>query len=79
MEMWVDEIIFCGYNIVVVKGRQKESVTGMEARIDYTSEELARMEIRQFVNQGLEDICDNALLDFDSTFDEIERRYSDEQ
>lgn len=50
----------------------------MEARITYTPEDLARIEIRQFVNEGLQDVCDNNLLDFDSTFDELEKRYSNE-
>lgn len=48
----------------------------MEARIMYTNEELASMEICQFVNEGLKDVCDGRLLDFDSTFDEMEERYA---
>lgn len=33
-------------------------------------------EIYDFVNEGLQDVTDNQLLDFESTFDELERRYA---
>ena len=47
----------------------------MEAIISYSPEEIARMEIRSFVNEGLQDVYNNKLLDFDTTFDELEERY----
>lgn len=50
----------------------------MEAQITYTNEELARMEIHQFVNDGLQDVYNNNLLDFDNTFNELEKKYSNE-
>jgi len=34
------------------------------------------MEIRSFVNEGLQDVYQNKLPDFDSTFDELKERYS---
>ena len=33
-------------------------------------------EIYELVNEGLQDIADNQLLDFDAVFDELERRYA---
>ena len=48
----------------------------MEATVNYSQEELARMEIRKFVNEGLQDVYHNKLLDFDTTFNELEERYS---
>lgn len=51
----------------------------MEAHITYTPEDLTKLEIRQFVNEGLKDVNDDLLLDFDTTFDELEKRYSHEQ
>lgn len=43
--------------------------------MNYSQEELAKMEIHQFVNEGLQDVYDNNLLDFDTTFDALEKRY----
>lgn len=48
----------------------------MEATINYSQEEVARMEIRKFINEGLQNVYDNKLLDFDTTFDELEERYN---
>lgn len=48
----------------------------MEATMSYSQEEIARMEIRAFVNEGLQDVYQDKLLDFDTTFDELEERYS---
>lgn len=45
----------------------------MEARITYTPEDLAKVEIQQFVSEGLKDVYDNNLFDFNSTFDELEK------
>ena len=47
----------------------------MEATIEYSKEELARVELRKFLDEGLRDISNNPLLDFDETFDELEKRY----
>lgn len=48
----------------------------MEATINFSQEEIARTEIRDFVNEGLQDVYHNNLLDFDTTFHELEERYS---
>lgn len=48
---------------------------GAIARVLYTSEEIAKMEIRNFVNAGLKDVQNNDLYDFDEVFDELENRY----
>lgn len=50
----------------------------MEAYNDYSKEELKKMQIRRFVNEGLQELYHNNLLDFDATFDELEERYSNE-
>lgn len=47
----------------------------MKSVIDCSQEEITRAEIRKFINEGLQDIYDNKLHDFDSTFDELEERY----
>ncbi len=39
----------------------------MEATINYSQEEIARMEIRGFVNEELQDVNNNKLLDFNTT------------
>lgn len=48
----------------------------MEATINYSREEVARMEIRKFINEGLQNVYGNKLMDFDTTFDELEERYN---
>lgn len=48
----------------------------MEATINYSSAEFTRMQIRSFVSEGLQDVYNNNLLDFDDTFDELEKRYN---
>jgi len=48
----------------------------MEATIEYSKEELARMELRKFLDEGLQNVENHQLLDFDETFDELEKRYS---
>ena len=45
----------------------------------YTEEELAQMEIRTFVNEGLKSIQNEELLDADEVFDELKARYNDEE
>ena len=47
----------------------------MEATINYSHEEIARLQIRSFVQEGLQDVYNNKLLDFDAVFDELEERY----
>lgn len=47
----------------------------METTIKYSQEEIARMEIRNFVNEGLQDVINNNLINFDELFDELETRY----
>ncbi len=48
----------------------------METTMNYSQEEQVRREIRGFVNEGLLDVCNNKLLDFDTTFDQLEERYN---
>lgn len=48
-------------------------------KILYTPEEQARQEIRNFVNEGLKDVQENALYDIDDVFDELESRYKVER
>lgn len=48
-------------------------------KILYTPEEQARQEIRNFVNEGLKDVQENALYDFEDVFDELESRYKVER
>lgn len=36
----------------------------------------ACQEILEFVNEGMRDVEDNQLLEFDAVFDELERRYA---
>ena len=44
----------------------------------FPKEEIARMEIRNFVNEGLKDVKEGNLYDFDEAFDVIEKRYQEE-
>ena len=46
------------------------------AQLPYTPEEHTRMEIRNFINEGLKDVENNELYDFDEVLDEIESRYA---
>jgi len=48
----------------------------MEVTVNRSQTELTKQEIRRFINEGLQDVNDNNLLDFDKTFDELEKRYS---
>ena len=47
----------------------------MEATIQYSKEEFARVELRKFLDEGLQEVASGQLLDFDETFDELEKRY----
>lgn len=48
-------------------------------KILYSPEEQARQEIRSFVNEGLKDVGENAIYDFDEAFDALESRYKVER
>lgn len=48
----------------------------MEHGIQYSLENAAQAEIRQFVLEGLQDLQEGNLLEFNSVFDELEKRYS---
>ncbi|WP_156913281.1 hypothetical protein [Acetobacterium malicum] len=48
---------------------------GATERVLYTLEEIAKMEIRNFVNTGLKDVQNNDRYDFDEVFDELKNRY----
>lgn len=41
----------------------------------YTPEQQVKQEIRNFINDGLKDVQENALYDMDEVFDELESRY----
>ena len=45
----------------------------------YTPEEMAKLEIRNFVFEGLKDVEKGNLYDFDEAFDELEKRYQNEK
>ena len=45
----------------------------------FTPEEMAKLEIRNFVFEGLKDVEKGNLYDFDETFDELEKRYQNEE
>lgn len=47
----------------------------MDSIFIYSQEELAKTEVRNYIYEGLQDVYNNRLLDFDSTFDELEERY----
>lgn len=47
----------------------------MKTILNYSQEDTAKMEIREFVNDGLEDMYHNRLVDFDRAFDELEEKY----
>lgn len=47
----------------------------MDIMIDYSQKELAKVEINSFINEGLQDMYNNELIDFDDAFDELEERY----
>lgn len=57
--------------------KEQMEVHSMEAEVKilYSPEEQARQEIRSYVNEGLKDVQENAIYDFDETFDALESRY----
>ena len=47
----------------------------MDIMLDYSQDELTRVEVCNFINEGLQDVYNNELIDFDNAFDELEERY----
>ena len=47
----------------------------MDVTINYSQDNVVKMEIRNFIDEGLKDVQQKKLLDFDTTFDELEKRY----
>ncbi len=47
----------------------------LEAKKIGSHEELERMQICNFVKEGLQDVYNNRLIEFDTAFDELEARY----
>lgn len=47
----------------------------MEAAIIYPQDEISKAELHCFIKEGLQDVSQNRLLDFDTVFDELEVRY----
>lgn len=45
----------------------------MKTVLEYTEEDVTRMEIRQFVNEGLKDVYEGNLIDVDEAFDKLEK------
>ena len=41
--------------------------------------EKAKLEIRNFINEGLRDVQREALCDFDDAFDRLESRYQEKE
>jgi len=48
----------------------------METGIQYSLEDAAQAEMRQFVFEGLQELQEGKLLELDSVFDNLEKRYS---
>lgn len=48
----------------------------MEAGVKHFTEDVAGSEIREFVTEGLQNVYDDELLEFDAVLDELERRYA---
>ncbi|MBD5542253.1 MAG: hypothetical protein HDR00_13900 [Lachnospiraceae bacterium] len=47
----------------------------MEAARIYSEQEVSGLEIHRFLEDGLEDLRNGNLLDFQSVFDELEKSY----
>ena len=47
----------------------------METALNLHSKDLSKTEFLHFINEGLQDVSQNRLLDFDTIFDELEERY----
>lgn len=50
----------------------------MKTVLEYTEEDVIKIEIRQFINEGLKDAYEGNLTDVDEAFDKLEKRYADE-
>lgn len=48
----------------------------MESAVNFSENDIAKMEIRRFINEGLQDIYHNQLIDSDTVFDKLEERYN---
>ena len=48
----------------------------MEATFHFSEDEIIKAEIRNFINEGLQDVCQNRLLDSDTVFEKLEERYN---
>ena len=81
MVIYLERVCFFRNNLVIICEiiytickLSRLAVRCMESavKILYTPEE---QEIRNFVNEGLKDVQENALYDFEDVFDELESRY----
>ena len=73
-------VIICEIIYTICKlSRSEMRCMESAVKILYTPEEQARQEIRNFVNEGLKDVQENALYDFEDVFDELESRYKVER
>ncbi len=48
----------------------------MESSVNFSGDEITKMEIRSFISEGLQDVYHNRLIDSDTVFDELEERYN---
>ena len=47
----------------------------MKISVNYLPAEATEKELHSFITEGLKDVYQNNLLDFDSVFDALEERY----
>ena len=47
----------------------------MKTSVNYLPAEATEQELHSFITEGLKDVYQNNLLDFDSVFDALEERY----
>ncbi len=47
----------------------------MKTSVNYLPAEATEKELHSFITEGLKDVYQNNLLDFDSVFDALEERY----
>lgn len=88
MVIYLERVCFFRNNLVIIceiiytickLSRLEVRCMESAVKILYTPEEQARQEIRNFVNEGLKDVQENALYDFEDVFDELESRYKVER
>jgi hypothetical protein len=48
----------------------------IQPEVDISQEEIARMEITNFVNEGIKEIKEGNLYNIDEVFDDLEARYT---